>query len=251
MGVVHEVRQNVSGSKLNRLCSRVFKFLVFFLVLAVHATLLDAHTEISASEAHDMILAGGDLIVLDVREYSEFCGTAHHIADAVSLPWNSGVLQARFAVLPVDHAIIVACAAGARSHEAANFLDSQGYMSVYDMLGGMSAWEWETESCEVEPVVRLDKRVSDPEVNWTPTTGVQDYDLLRGLVENLTENASSVDLGFTDCLANDTPFTYHRDSGSPPSGICHFYLARQKDGTWGQSSQGRDRVPGPPDCGLP
>jgi hypothetical protein len=119
------------------------------------------------------------------------------------------------------------------------------------MTGGMSAWDWETESCTVDPVVRLDKLASDPEVNWTPTTGVQDYDLLRGFVDNLFENASTVDLGITECLVNDTPFTYHRESGTPPVGDSYFYLTRQKDGTWGQSSQGQDRAPGSEDCGLP
>jgi rhodanese-related sulfurtransferase len=198
-----------------------------------------------------MIPAGGDLIVLDVREVSEFCGAAQHIADAASFPWNSGVLQARFAMLPIDHTIIVVCASGGRSHAAANFLDSQGYASIYDMTGGMSAWEWETESCAMEPVVRLDKLASEPEVNWTPATGVQDYDLLRGFVDNLMGNASTVDLGITECLVNDTPFTFHRDSDYPPAGVSHFYLTRQKDGTWGQSSQSQDRVPGSEDCGLP
>lgn len=245
------VRNIVPGSKPNRLRSLVFRCLVLLLVSTVYAPLPNAHTDISASEAHDMILAGGDLIVLDVREYSEFCGSTSHIADAACLPWNSDVLQARFSLLPVDHEIIVVCAFGGRSHQAADFLESQGYTSVYDMLGGMSAWAWETESCGSEPLVRLGSTAPDTEIDWTPTTGAQDYDLLRGAVEELTEDASFVDLGLTDCLADDTPFTYHRDSGLPPSGTCHFYLARQKDGTWGQSSQGRERVADPPDCGLP
>jgi hypothetical protein len=31
---------------------------------------------------------------------------------------------------------------------AANFLDSVGFSMVYDMLGGMRAWTWETEPCD-------------------------------------------------------------------------------------------------------
>ena len=225
--------------------------LLLLLIPVLDAGPLAAHTDISPGGAHDKILAGGDLIILDVRETSEFCGTTHHIEDAVNLPWNSGVLQARSSLLPVDHEIIVVCASGGRSHQAASFLDSQGYTSVYDMLGGMSAWTWQPEFCDAEPFVRLGKSASDTEIDWTPTTGVQDYDLLRGLVGNLADNVTSVDLGSTDCLANDSPFTHYKDLDFPPPGSCHFYLPRQKDGSWGQSSRGQDRVPGSADCGLP
>jgi len=198
-----------------------------------------------------MVVAGGDLIVLDVREYSEFCGTTSHIEDAVSLPWNSGVLQARSSILPVDRTIIVVCASGARSHQASSFLDSSGYTDVFDMGGGMSAWQWETEGCDVEPVIRLHNPSSEVEINWTPASGAQDYDLLRGLIENLLDNVSTVDLGVTECLADDTPFTYQTTSDSPLPGSPHFYLVRQRDGSWGRSSRGQDRVPGSSDCGPP
>jgi hypothetical protein len=36
------------------------------------------------------IQAGADLIILDVREESDFCGPGGHIPGAVNYPWNSG-----------------------------------------------------------------------------------------------------------------------------------------------------------------
>jgi rhodanese-related sulfurtransferase len=219
-------------------------------LLALGALPLKAHTDITPTVARDMILAG-DAIVLDVRENSEFCGLVQHIEDAANLPWNSAVLQARYAVLPTDVDIIVVCASGNRSNQAAGFLDSQGFTNIFDMLGGMGAWSWETEPCDAEPAVRLDKPVSDPEINWTPTTGVQDYDLLRGLVEDVALGVGTVDLGVTECLVDDTPFTFYTDPGSVTPGSCRFYLARQKDGSWGESSGRFQREPGTEDCELP
>jgi len=119
------------------------------------------------------------------------------------------------------------------------------------MNGGMSAWHGPTEACTEASEIRLHNPEGGVEVNWTPTTGVQDYDLLRGLVGNLGFSGSVVDLGVTECLADDTPFTYRTDAESPLSGSPFFYLARRRDGSWGQSSDSNDRVPATSDCGSP
>jgi rhodanese-related sulfurtransferase len=49
----------------------------------------------------------------------------------------------------------VVCWSGYRSHFAANFLEGVGFTGVFDMVGGMRYWEWETEGCDsaVEPRV--------------------------------------------------------------------------------------------------
>ena len=91
------------------------------------------------------------LIVVDVREQSEFCNTQAtppgHIPGALNYPWNSGVLQDRYNELPPHGDILVVCGVGGRSAQAAQFLCSNGYTSVYNMTGGMTAWPWETELC--------------------------------------------------------------------------------------------------------
>ena len=119
------------------------------LILSVPCAL--AHTDVTAEQAHELIGSTGDLTIIDVREPSEYCGTRGHIPGALNYPWNSGLLQVRYEELPMDGPILVVCQSGGRSNQAATFLDSHGFYMVYDMLGGMSAWIWETEPCvEVE-----------------------------------------------------------------------------------------------------
>jgi hypothetical protein len=63
------------------------------------------------------------------------------------MSWNSGYLQAHYGELDPGRTTIVVCRSGGRSNAAANFLDGVGFTSVFDMLGGMSAWLWETQNC--------------------------------------------------------------------------------------------------------
>ena len=105
-----------------------------------------AHTDVTAEQARELIDSTDDLMVVDVREPSEYSGTGGHIPAALNYPWNSGVLLARYEELPVDSPVLVVCGSGSRSNLAAKFLDSMGFSMVYDMQAGMSAWIWETET---------------------------------------------------------------------------------------------------------
>jgi len=107
-----------------------------------------AHTDVTPEQAHDLIDSTEDLVVVDVREPSEYCDAVGHILGALNYPLNSGVLQARYEELPIDRPILVVCRSGARSNQAANFLDSVGFPEVYDMTGGMTSWLWETAPCK-------------------------------------------------------------------------------------------------------
>ncbi len=119
--------------------------LVLLLVLsAVHTAA--AHTDVSASQAKDMIGTMPELLVIDVREGSSYC-YGGHIPGAFNYPYWGGVFAARYTELPVDSDILVVCQSGGRSNMASNFLDSKGFTKVYDMVGGMYAWAWETVGC--------------------------------------------------------------------------------------------------------
>jgi rhodanese-related sulfurtransferase len=124
-----------------------FKSFFFFLMFLWFPVFAWGHINVSPEQAKAMIDTNNELIVIDVREPGEYCGVNDHIPGALNYPWNSGVLQARYTELPVDGEILAVCGSGVRSNSAANFLDSQGYLHVYDMLGGMSAWTYDRVGC--------------------------------------------------------------------------------------------------------
>lgn len=78
-------------------------------------------------------------MLLDVREASELAQggirNARHIA--------AGVLEKRLSELEKfkDKPVIAYCASGARSPAACRILSKHGFPQVYNLKGGLSAWE--------------------------------------------------------------------------------------------------------------
>jgi len=103
------------------------------------------HTEITPQKAKDMIDAQPEVIILDVREEGEFCDK--HIPSSLNYPWISGVLEERYGEISANADILLVCKSEARSHSAADFLDANGFTSVYDITGGINDWKWVTVAC--------------------------------------------------------------------------------------------------------
>ncbi|MBL7190001.1 MAG: rhodanese-like domain-containing protein [Phycisphaerae bacterium] len=107
-----------------------------------------AHIDVTVEQARELIASTNDLTVVDVRERYEYCDAKGHIPGALNYPWSSGVLRARYEERPIDGPVLVVCQSGGRSNAAASFLDSNAFSTVYDMMGGMSGWQWETAPCK-------------------------------------------------------------------------------------------------------
>ena len=75
--------------------------------------------------------------VLDVRTEREW--KAGHIDEAIHI--HGGMLQQRFAEVPKDKPVAVICGSGYRASIASSFLKREGYQSVNNVVGGMSAWK--------------------------------------------------------------------------------------------------------------
>jgi len=90
----------------------------------------------SASEAARWNEDGG-LYILDVRDDMEWkekhIPGAHHIF--------VGHLEENLPGIPRDRRIVVHCSVGHRSGLAVSILRRNGYANVYNMLGGMKAWD--------------------------------------------------------------------------------------------------------------
>jgi rhodanese-related sulfurtransferase len=93
---------------------------------------------VNVSEAKRMIETNPYLIILDVRDQEEY--VQGHIKNAVLIPYRE--LESRLAELDRERDILVYCAGGGRSAIASQILVDNGFRSVYNMLGGITAWRY-------------------------------------------------------------------------------------------------------------
>ncbi len=110
----------------------------FMLLWPTLGRLLSGVKEVGAVEATQLI-NHRDALVLDVREDKEY--SAGHIPNAKHIPL--GQLGTRITELQKYKAkpIVVNCRSGARSASACGVLGKQGFGEVYNLSGGILAWE--------------------------------------------------------------------------------------------------------------
>lgn len=92
------------------------------------------YQSVSPTEAQARIQSGA--MLLDVRESSEYQAAHAPAAKLISL----GVLQRRLKEIPKEREILVICASGARSAQAAALLAKEGFQ-VTNVSGGMAGWQ--------------------------------------------------------------------------------------------------------------
>lgn len=88
---------------------------------------------IEPAEAHRRVQAGASLI--DVREIAEF--EQARVPGAVLIPLSE--FAQRYTELPQENEVVLMCAAGVRSAQAAQFAAQHGYQ-VTNLEGGIQAW---------------------------------------------------------------------------------------------------------------
>ncbi len=96
---------------------------------------------VNAQEAMKLIGTNPKLLIVDVRELSEF--QAGHIAGSVSIPL--GVLDENLDKLKVNEPILVVCKTGFRSMRAANLLLDNEFEKIYNLTNGISQWPAELQ----------------------------------------------------------------------------------------------------------
>lgn len=96
------------------------------------------YTLIDTNRAIELI-ENNSAIIIDVREEKEYMDG--HIKDAINIPLD--IINT--ISIEKDKNIIVYCATGIRSNEAAKNLASLGYTNVYDLDGGLINWGSELE----------------------------------------------------------------------------------------------------------
>lgn len=106
-------------------------------LLGIHTAFAENVEPVSPQQAAVM-QAEQQAIIVDVRETDEW--KAGHIAGAIHIPLSE--IQNRVTELTPyqNRAIITQCRSGARSAKAADLLKMAGFTKVYNLDGGINAW---------------------------------------------------------------------------------------------------------------
>lgn len=80
-----------------------------------------------------------DAIVLDVRENKEYQGG--HILNSIHIPQSALAKRVTELEKYKSRPIIVGCRSGHRSAHACGLLKKQGFETVYNLSGGVMAWQ--------------------------------------------------------------------------------------------------------------
>lgn len=100
--------------------------------------MFDSVTDIMPQELHDLLNSGTPVKLVDVRQPEEYTGELGHIKGAELYVLDQ--LPDKFKTLKTGDDIVLICRSGGRSARATAFLLDQGYSKVYNMKGGMLAW---------------------------------------------------------------------------------------------------------------
>lgn len=92
--------------------------------------------EITPQELKAEVERGENLLLIDVREPHEL--EISVLPNVVSIPL--GEVEARLDEIPRDANIVMICRSGGRSGKSTDFLLSQGYKKVRNMVTGMNGY---------------------------------------------------------------------------------------------------------------
>lgn len=105
------------------------------------------HKNVNTTEFADLA-ASGKGMVLDVRTDKEY--NAGHIAGATQIDFYSDNFEAEIDKLDKNRPVYVYCRSGGRSGKTMNMMKEKGFTLVYNLDGGMMAWEAAGQPVEKE-----------------------------------------------------------------------------------------------------
>lgn len=116
---------------------------LLLLLLAVLASCARSgadHQKLDAAGTEKLISAEPSLQIIDLRTPAELAATGM-IEGARNIDFMNPGFDAQVSTLDKSRPVLVYCAAGSRSAQAAVKLQHMGFKQVYDYTGGMSDWK--------------------------------------------------------------------------------------------------------------
>lgn len=112
--------------------------LVVILGLLIHNLILGGKGSVDPVSATDLINRR-DALMVDVRPAADFA--KGHIINAVNIPMNGFKNQVSTLQKHKSKPIVVACRSGSQSSGACQQLRKEGFEEVYNLRGGILAWQ--------------------------------------------------------------------------------------------------------------
>ena len=120
---------------------RYLRLLTIFLLSLNSAIIMADNATIDSLSVQQAstLFSEKNAIIVDVRENNEW--QEQHVPNAIHIPL--GELSSRLTELDAykNSAIIAQCRSGKRSLQAAETLKSAGFTKVYNLEGGLNAWQ--------------------------------------------------------------------------------------------------------------
>jgi len=93
----------------------------------------------SPKDFQEKLIKSPDAILVDVRTPRE-C-QAGMLENAQRITYGADDFQSKMTALDKTKPIFLYCKGGVRSAKAANFLEKSGFTQIYDLRGGIRAWQ--------------------------------------------------------------------------------------------------------------
>jgi len=117
---------------------------------AENKTVIDSTVQVVSKdlspEIYKKFLTEKQGVLLDVRFMEEY--TEGHIPNSIFANINGDEFESEVAKLDKDKPVFVYCKLGGRSSKAQKILISQGFKEVYNLKGGISAWQGQGHEVE-------------------------------------------------------------------------------------------------------
>lgn len=118
--------------------------LLIFILFSCNESAQDKEVDAAAFQQH---LSDSDVQLLDVRTIDEF--SLGHIKNALLANWmDKQEFTQHIQYLDKDKPVLVYCASGNRSREAAKWLKQNGFKHVENLKGGFTEWKLENKPVE-------------------------------------------------------------------------------------------------------
>lgn len=123
---------------MNNMKKIIFLFSLTVLALAGCADQL-ATKHVDVQEARQLIEEKKNLQIVDLRTPGELAATGR-IEGSININFTSGNFMQQAEKLDKNRPLLLYCAAGSRSAQAAEMLEKEGFKELYDLSPGMNGW---------------------------------------------------------------------------------------------------------------